>query len=441
MASEIIKIENAIIGAILIKPGVFPQVASSLKPYMLSDSICRAIYEAILQDNSLIDTTLLRAKIPHIRLSQIADIMAASSGTANLEIYIKKIAEAWMAREFEKTLNTDLIADVEDIFDRINAHQKNVASIIEGVTRGTILSDKDSLKYYEQYLSEENARFYTGITYIDDVYQIYSKSLSMIAARPSMGKTALAISIAVNQPTDTNVLFFSLEVSANNLKDNLRANKLRINKDVIRNKKTLTDENKLKLVNFSMPNLYIVDDLYDIQDIMNAIRAFKVKNKGKLMVVIDYLQLVKNRAAGKNALRTYLIEENCIELKRVAKEIDLSMICLVQIGRSAEARGGEKKPTLSDLKDSGGIEQNADLVLAIHRPEYYGFEVDENGTSTAGVAEIIGLKQRDGKRLVEVNINFQGEYSLFSSSKADDFLNSSNAFFENIERANYEELF
>ena len=439
--SEIIKIEKAIIGAIMTKPGTLPKIAGSLKPHMLSDSMCRAIYEAICEDPALTDVSLLRARKPHIKPYDIAVIMDEYSGVSNIEIYVKEIAEAWMAREFEKTLNTDLIADVEDIFDRINAHQKNVASIIEEVTKGAILSDKDSLKYYEQYLSEENARFYTGITYIDDAYQIHSKGLSVIAARPSMGKTALAISIAVNQPADTNVLFFSLEVSANNLKDNLRANKLRINKDVIRDKKKLTAENKLKLISFSMPNLYIVDDLYDIQDIINAIRAFKVKNKGKLMVVIDYLQLVKNRAAGKNVLRTYLIEENCIELKKIAKELDLSMICLAQIGRGAEARGGEKKPTLLDLKDSAGIEQNADLVLAIHRPEYYGFEVDENGTSTAGVAEIIGLKQRDGKRLVEVNINFQGEYSLFSSSKADDFLNSSNAFFENIERANYEELF
>jgi replicative DNA helicase len=173
------------------------------------------------------------------------------------------------------------------------------------------------------------------------------------------------------------------------------------------------------MTTLSAMDINIYDDAYKIEEIRQHCR--QIKNKQSLdCIIIDYLQLMVGSGDQRSGNREQEISAISRALKSIAKELDVPVIALSQLSRAVETRGGNKKPMLSDLRESGSIEQDADMVLFIYRPEYYGFEVDEEGNNTKGTAEIIIAKHRNGA-VGSVRLKYIGEYIKFADIDAMDY--------------------
>ena len=230
-----------------------------------------------------------------------------------------------------------------------------------------------------------------------------------------MGKTSLAIGQALNAAIDydKNILFFSLEMSATELIKRQVSLVSDIPLQDLSNKNEIDFKKLLSSVNPIIERGFkLYDKCFKLYDIKSQCR--KENNSKKLdAIYIDYLQLIKHQV-DKGRSKENEISEISRELKLLAKELDCPVICLSQLSRAVESRGGAKIPMLSDLRDSGSIEQDADIVNFIYRPEYYGITEDENGESTRGVAMIAFAKNRHGPTTT-IKLNFESELVRFSS--------------------------
>ena len=233
--------------------------------------------------------------------------------------------------------------------------------------------------------------------------------------------TAFTLTVARNAAVGKGVpvAFFSLEMAAVQLTQRLICSEAELDAQKVRNGK-LENYEWTQLISrigtLSNAPIYIDDTPgISIMDLRAKCRRLKAEKKIE-MVIIDYLQLMTGSST-KGGNREQEIAGISRALKEIAKELDVCVIALSQLSRAVETRGGDKKPQLSDLRESGSIEQDADMVMALYRPEYYGFETDEEGNSTAGVAQVIILKQRNGPT-GEAKMQFIGKYGKFADSNA-----------------------
>jgi replicative DNA helicase len=240
--------------------------------------------------------------------------------------------------------------------------------------------------------------------------------LIIIAARPSMGKTAFALSLARNAAIDHKVpvAIFSLEMATIQIVIRMLCSEARLNAHLVRNGK-LPPEDGAKLSRnihrLAEAPIYIDDSpAQTILEIRAKARRLKVEKKIGV-IMIDYLQLMS--ASTKMESREREISHISRSLKSLAKELNIPVIALAQLNRAVESRV-DKHPMLSDLRESGSIEQDADVVMFIHRPEYYGMKQDSEGNSLEGVAEIIVGKQRNGPT-GDVRLKFFHEYARFDN--------------------------
>ena len=240
----------------------------------------------------------------------------------------------------------------------------------------------------------------SGFTRLDRLTSGWQKSdLIILAARPSMGKTAFVLSMARNMAVDHSrpVAFFSLEMSSIQLVNRLIIGETQLPSDKIRTGRLENyewEQLEYKIKDLEKAPIY-VDDTPAISIFEFRAKCRRLKQKYDIQaVVIDYLQLMTG--SKDSGSREQEVSNISRSLKAVAKELDIPVIALSQLNRSVEMRSGNKRPQLSDLRESGAIEQDADLVIFIHRPEYYGLDVDEDGNSLKGVAEIIVAKHRNG---------------------------------------------
>jgi replicative DNA helicase len=250
-----------------------------------------------------------------------------------------------------------------------------------------------------------------------------SSDLIIIAARPSMGKTAFVLSMARNMAIDHQapVAFFSLEMSAVQLMMRLIVAETGLYSNDIKSGR-LTPEQWRHLESATKPlgqaPLFIDDTpALSVFEFRSKARRLKIHNDIKI-IVIDYLQLMTGSqdTKGNREQEVAFISRT---LKAIAKELNVPMIALSQLSRATEQRGGSKRPQLSDLRESGAIEQDADIVAFIHRPEYYGINTDENGMPTAGLAEIILAKHRNGA-VCDVKLRFLKDQARFADMEADE---------------------
>ena len=241
----------------------------------------------------------------------------------------------------------------------------------------------------------------SGLTALDRLTSGWQKSdLVIIAARPAMGKTALVLTMARNAAVDFGkpVAVFSLEMSSLQLVTRLMASESEIASEKLKKGnleeyefQQLTDKTR----KISEAPLFI-DDTPGLSVFELRAKARRLKEQHKIeLLVVDYLQLMTAGGEGKGN-REQEIATISRSLKGLAKELEIPVIALSQLSRAVETRGGDKRPQLSDLRESGAIEQDADMVMFIHRPEYYNITEDENGGSTLGVAELIIAKHRNG---------------------------------------------
>jgi replicative DNA helicase len=230
-----------------------------------------------------------------------------------------------------------------------------------------------------------------------------------------MGKTALALAfLRACARSGKACAVFSLEMSENQLTDRILSQETRIAsaQDLQRGKITTEQLKGLSAKAGEIAKFPIfIDDTAGISISQLRTKAFKLKAQNQIeLILVDYLQLMSAEGKGN---REQEISQISRGLKKIAKELDLPVIALSQLSRAVETRGGDKRPQLSDLRESGAIEQDADIVIFLHRPEYYGITEDSNGQSTAGTAEIIFSKHRNGA-LDTIVTKFIGRFTEFS---------------------------
>jgi replicative DNA helicase len=237
-----------------------------------------------------------------------------------------------------------------------------------------------------------------------------------------MGKTAFVLSMARNMAVNHNksVAVFSLEMSSIQLVTRLISSETELGSEKLRSG-NLRDHEweqlEYKIKNLEKAKIYIDDTpAISLNELRSKCRKLKTKEDIEL-VVIDYLQLMAGPAESKGN-REQEVSTISRGLKAIAKELNIPIIALSQLNRSVEMRSGLKRPQLSDLRESGAIEQDADIVIFIHRPEKMGMTEDENGNSTRGLAQIIIAKHRNGA-VTDVNLKFREEFARFEEFNED----------------------
>ena len=426
--------EQGILGGILVTPASFYEI-TSLKAEHFYDKRHQAIYACFVEMSQNSVPIDLITTNEYLRKTGRED---QAGGVGYLVEITSSIFSAMHIREHaaivqELAMRRNLRLLGESLMREAEEYSKDSLSLAEGaekalfeITRSTVSSDtKDASKIMmESIEAMENAKKNKGRTGVPSGFRSLdsvtggwqNSDLIILAARPSQGKTALALNYALNAAKDGfPVLFFSLEMSAKQLGDRILSSLSMVPNDAIRTG-TITQSQMDKVLRTaehvsSLP-LYISDASTLTIPQFRAISRKHFQEKGVRMIIVDYLQLMSGNRKG-NDTRETEVAAISRAIKGVAKELNVPVIALSQLSRQTENRGGFKRPILSDLRESGAIEQDADIVTFIHRLEYYGITEDEDGRSTAGAAEIIFAKHRNGKVGIE-KLGFDNRFTLFS---------------------------
>lgn len=269
----------------------------------------------------------------------------------------------------------------------------------------------------------------TGFTDFDRMFGGFGLGeFVVIGGRPSMGKTQLLVNLSLNISSTTPVLYFTFDLSEFLLTSRFISSLsgIAVNKIL---QQELTDEQKKKLSANSKEigkyKIFVNDSCNNSFSAMKAICQKHIQDNGVKVIIVDYLQMMSSNKYRNN--RELEISYISRELKNIAKDLNVCVIASSQLSRAVESRGGSKHPQLSDLRESGAIEQDADKVIFIYRGEYYGIECDEEGNSTAGLTELVLAKNRNGglgtvKLMRDANFtnyrNFDGFKNKFTFSQS-----------------------
>ena len=435
MQPQDILAEQSVLGAIFIDEGKLVFVREYIEAEDFFKHAHRLIFAAMValsERNEAIDATTMRNYLANHGdleaiggLGYLAEVINSVPTSANAEYYAKIVAEKSNLRKLIERLTDSVNQAYEgaDDADTIIANaEKALIDVSEGASRAGFKRIDDVLNLNFENL-EARSQQTSDITGIASGYPaldnmttgFHEEELIILAARPAVGKTAFALNVAQNIGTKLGltVAIFSLEMGAESLVDRMLAAEGVINSRSIRTGQ-LTDEEWQKLMiaqsNLARASIYI-DDTPGIRITEIRSRARKLAQEtGNLgLVLIDYLQLITGN--GRES-RQQEVSEISRQLKILAKELKVPVIALSQLSRSIEQRQ-DKKPMLSDLRESGSIEQDADIVAFLHRDDYYHNEEEEGGIPNNTV-EVIIEKNRSGAR-GSVELMFQKEYNKFSS--------------------------
>ncbi len=431
-----VEIEASVLGAMMIEKEAVPKALELLKPDSFYLNTHRLIFEAMLslfESSEPIDTVTLYEELK--KREQIDEVGGAVylsklsqdiSSAANIEFHCKIILEKQILRGLitsSHEIAQSAYEGTNDAFDILDEAERKIFEITESHLstsyQGMDRAVRDALEYIEAIHSQTHQRFSvpTGFYELDEILGGFQKSdLVIIAARPSMGKTALALTLARNAAVDHSIPIgvFSLEMSTMQLIIRLLCAEGRLNAHLVRTGKlphaegVKLSKNAHRLIEAP---IYVDDSpAQSVLEIRAKARRLKVeKNVG--MIIIDYLQLMQGQTNAESRERE--ISHISRSLKSLAKELNIPVIALSQLNRAVESRT-DKRPQLSDLRESGSIEQDADVVMFLNRPEYYGMEKDTNGESLEGVAEVIVGKQRNGPTGT-IKLAFIKEYARFEN--------------------------
>lgn len=428
-------LEQSVLGGIMINPGCYLDICTILKEEMFYEKFHAAIYSAIRKLDSEgkgVDLFTVSEKMKEEGsfsgdiMSRLAYLTKQVVTTANIIEYALILKNLYLRREVIKfgfsaqQMAYDKTVSVEEMLQKVD---EEMFSLTVDNTRDTISGMIDMVP--QAILEIEEASQRKGLSGIEcglyDLDQrtrgLQKSNLVVLAARPAMGKTALLLSMAKNMADNQHpVLIFSLEMSKSELMQRLISNATELPVAKIQNSSKLSKgdwlilQNQLK--NLQNIPLFIDDVAYlTVYEMMSKARRMVKEHKIEC-IFVDYLQLMK--AEGKFSNREQEVSTISRSLKQLAKELNIPVIALSQLNRGVEARSGEnKRPVLSDLRESGAIEQDADLVFLLHRPEYYDIKTDEMGNSTAGLAELIVAKNRNGSTGT-VKLKFEGQLMKFT---------------------------
>ncbi|MGE0077171.1 MAG: replicative DNA helicase [Bacteroidales bacterium] len=434
---QALDLEEAVLGAIMVEKDAIIAVGEVLKPECFYKEAHQVIFKAILDLSSRLEPIDLLTVSEELRRKEkldeiggapaLAQLTTKVGSAAHLEYHSKIIAQKYIQRELirvatdiqNKSFDEDV--DVDELLDYSEMELFKVAE-------GNIKSDTQpissivmkAIKQIEEAGKREDglSGVPSGFTDLDRLTSGWQRSdLIIVAARPSMGKTAFVLSMARNMAVEHKVpvAFFSLEMSNIQLVNRLIVSESGLSSEKVRNGKITQDEwtqLTVKIKNLSEAKIFI-DDTPALSIFEFRAKCRRLKAQHDIgVVIIDYLQLMTGPAETKGN-REQEVSTISRSLKAIAKELNVPILALSQLNRSVETRGGNKRPQLSDLRESGAIEQDADVVTFIHRPEYYGLLEDEEGNSTLGIAELIVAKHRNGA-VEDVRLRFQKEMARFS---------------------------
>lgn len=434
---QALEMEEAVIGAMLIDNTAIGEVIDILHPESFYKEQHRLIYASIKMlfgDSQPIDMLTVANDLRQKGQLEsvggeyyLVQLSQKVSSSAHSEYHARIIVQKYLQRELIRVASDiieksfDETTDVFDLLDHseqalFDVAHKNVSKNYESA-QGLI---NEAIKRIEDISKKEGlSGIPSGFTKIDRVTSGWQPSdLVILAARPGMGKTAFVLSMARNIAVDHGnaVAVFSLEMSSVQLITRLIASETGINSEKLR-KGTLSEVEWQQLIkkveNLEQAPLYIDDtpalSVFDLRAKCRRLAA----QKGIKLIIIDYLQLMTAGGQQKGGNREQEISTISRSLKSIAKELDVPVIALSQLSRAVETRGGDKRPMLSDLRESGAIEQDADIVSFIYRPEYYDISEWSDGEPSDGQAEFIIAKHRNGS-LENVRLRFQGSLAKFS---------------------------
>lgn len=434
------ELEEAVLGALMLEKDAYSIVSEILKPECFYEKAHEKIYAAI------VDLAISQRPVDMLTVTEqlkkrgeldevggpfyISQLTGKVASSAHIEYHARIIAQKYLARElisftamiqskaFDETIDVeDLMQEAEGKLFEISQRnvKKDVTQINPVIKEAMVLLEKAANQ------KEGLSGLRTGFEGLDKMTSGWQNSdLIIIAARPAMGKTAFVLSMAKNMAVNFNtpVALFSLEMSNVQLVNRLIVNVCEIPGEKIKSG---------QLAPYEWGQLdYKIKELYDAPlyvDDTPSLSVFELRTKARRLVrehdvkiiIIDYLQLM-NASGMSFGSRQEEVSTISRSLKGLAKELNIPIIALSQLNRGVESREGidGKRPQLSDLRESGAIEQDADMVCFIHRPEYYKIYTDEKGNDLHGMAEIIIAKHRNGA-VGDVLLRFRGEFARFQN--------------------------
>ncbi len=442
---QALELEEAVLGAVMLDRDAMPDIIDLLRPDSFYLEAHQIIYEAmqlLFNQAKTIDLLTMHEELLKMgKLEEIggpaylAQLTERVASAANIEYHARIIAQKHIKRELinvsTKTI-TNAFDDTIDVFELLDDAERNLFDITQQNLNRSYES-LASLAGKAQRKLEELASKNESVTGVPSGYRDLDKltsgwqpsDLIIVAARPGMGKTSLTLALAKNAAMIFNkgVAFFSLEMSDVQLTQRLISMESGVSLSKLRTGKL--DEDEWRRFNTSVEQLsevpIYIDDTpaINIFELRAKCRRLKIKHDIQ-MVVIDYLQLMTGGVDKKNGTREQEISSISRALKSMAKELEVPVIALSQLSRAVETRSSDKRPQLSDLRESGAIEQDADLVSFIYRPEYYDIHTDDMDQSLEGVTEIIVAKHRNGATDT-VKLKFVKEYTRFENLEAFSF--------------------
>ena len=437
---QALDLERAVVGALMIDKDAFTIVSEIIRAESFYDPRHQKIYKAIQtlnMDERPVDFMTVIEELKRDGTLEeiggptyIVELSSQVASSAHIEYHARVLAQKHLARQlisFASVIETKAFDETVDVDDLMQEAESSLFELSQKNMRQEYTQIDPVLSQAVEILQKAAANtsgltgIPTGFTRLDDITAGWQASdLVIIAGRPAMGKTSFALSLAKNIAVDYKypIGFFSLEMNNVQLVNRLMSNVCEISGKKILNGQL--DEEEWKRLDRNIRKLQgapiYIDDTpgMSIFELRSKARRL-VREKGVKVIMIDYLQLM-NANGAKFGSRQEEVSTISRSLKGLAKELNIPILALSQLNRSVENRDSNdgKRPQLSDLRESGAIEQDADMVLFVHRPEYYHILQDEKGNDLRGMAQIIIAKHRKGAT-GDVLLNFRGEFTRFQN--------------------------
>ncbi|MGB0367404.1 MAG: replicative DNA helicase [Flavobacteriaceae bacterium] len=419
---QAIDLEEAVLGAMLIDKKGVDEVIDILQEDAFYKEAHQHIFSAIhhlFEISEPIDLLTVSAQLRKMETLEkvggdfyLVQLSKKVSTSAHIEFHARIILQKYIQRSLIKISNEIIessFKDSVDVFDLLDEAESKLYDVTQGNIKKSSETAQNLViqakKRIEEIAKKEGlSGVATGFEKLDALTSGWQPSdLIIVAARPGMGKTALTLSMARNIAVmkQTPVAFFSLEMSSVQLITRLISAETGLSSEKLRTGKL--ENHEWEQLNVKVGDLekapLFIDDTPSLSIFDLRAKARRLSSQhGIKLIIVDYLQLMTAGSSNKTGNREQEISTISRNLKALAKELDVPIIALSQLSRAVETRGGTKRPVLSDLRESGAIEQDADIVSFIYRPEYYGIDEwdDKERTSSLGQAEFIVAKHRNG---------------------------------------------
>ncbi len=438
-------LEEAVLGAMMLEQNALTNVVDILKPNVFYKEAHQKIFGAIFDLFSNSEPVDILTVTQELQKRGELDVVGGSyyisqltnrvASAANVEYHTRIILEKYLQRELiriSSEIIRDSYEDSMDVFDILDKAEKELFAVSENNLRRSYEDMpslvKEAVKQIELARSHDShiSGVPSGFTALDRVTAGWQKSdLIILAARPGMGKTSFVLSMARNMTVDFKkpVAMFSLEMTGVQLVTRLIASETQLRSDNLRRgdlKDYEWEQLNARINALTGASLFIDDTpALTIFELRAKCRRLKARHDIEL-IIVDYLQLMSASNDNNRGNREQEISNISRSMKSLAKELNVPIIAISQLSRAVETRGGSKRPILSDLRESGAIEQDADMVLFIYRPEYYKLMEDEEGNSTEGLAELIIAKHRNGA-LEDIPLRFIANFAKFTDYDSSEF--------------------